>query len=77
MRTFVQVTREHASRAQIAPVDLDQFEFALSVMRCSWQQERVMDFASVVVLGLVVSVFIIFALTLMYGDFQSSRRAND
>lgn len=36
-----------------------------------------MDFASVVVLGLVVSVFIIFALTLAYGDFQSGRRAND
>jgi hypothetical protein len=36
-----------------------------------------MEFASVVVLGLVISVFVIFALTLAYGDFQSSRRTHD
>lgn len=36
-----------------------------------------MDMASIVVLGLVISVFVIFALTLAYGDFQSSRRVQD
>ena len=32
-----------------------------------------MSLASIFVLTMVVSVFVIFALTLMYGDFQSSR----
>lgn len=36
-----------------------------------------MELANIVVLGLVISVFAIFALALMYGDFQSGRRAND
>jgi len=36
-----------------------------------------MELESIVVLVMVTSVFVIFALTLMYGDFQSSRRAKD
>jgi len=36
-----------------------------------------MELGSIVVLGFVISVFLIFALTLIYGDFQSSRRAKD
>ena len=36
-----------------------------------------MELGSIVVFVFVISMFVIFALTLMYGDFQSSRRIND
>jgi|KBSSwiStaDraftv2_1062776.scaffolds.fasta_scaffold5984643_2 hypothetical protein len=36
-----------------------------------------MELGSIVVLGFVISVFVIFAVTLIYGDFQSARRAKD
>jgi hypothetical protein len=33
--------------------------------------------ADYMVIGFVISVFVIFALALIYGDFQSGRRIND
>ncbi len=36
-----------------------------------------MELANIVVLGFVISIFVIFALALIYGDVQSSRRARE
>lgn len=33
--------------------------------------------ADYMVIGFVISVFVVFALALIYGDFQSGRRIND
>ena len=58
--------------------DLPQYGFALLVITCSSEEEEhVMGLGSIVVLSLVISAFVIFALTLMYGDFQSGRRAKE